>query len=268
MDDTAFPGLGRPDLDRLSADMNRDGYGVLRDVLPLDFLPRMRGFVADQLARRNGEYFCDFGQGGGQGAGHGAEPGAAEAPASALDALGGSTALRDLLAGLYERGTGRPAPAGEVLQVLRVLAGEGGQKHSHRFHYDAYVVTALVPIVMPPPEEEQRGDLVLFPNLRGIRSSVLTNVVEKAIVQNGAAGRLLASPAVQRRLRARVVPMEPGSMYFFWGYRSLHANRPCRPDRVRSTALFHFADPHAMSPLIRFIENRHRRAEQPAKLAA
>jgi len=109
---------------------------------------------------------------------------------------------------------------------------------------------------------------VLFPNLRGIRSSALMNVAEKTLLQNPLAARLLATPAVQRRLAARVVPMEPGDVYLFWGYRSLHANRPCRPDWVRSTALFHFADPHAQSPLIRFIEKRHHAPERAVPVHA
>jgi len=83
------------------------------------------------------------------------------------------------------------------------------------------------------------------------------NLCEKALLQNRLAGRVLAAPWVQRRFGAREVPMEPGNIYFFWGYRSLHANRACPPDRVRATALFHFADLHAGHPILRRIERGH-----------
>ena len=36
-------------------------------------------------------------------------------------------------------------------------------------------------------------------------------------------------------------------MYFFWGYRSIHTNEPCDPDKLRATALFHYGDPHRNS---------------------
>jgi hypothetical protein len=45
------------------------------------------------------------------------------------------------------------------------------------------------------------------------------------------------------------IKMVPGNIYFFWGYRSIHANEACDPTKVRATALFHFANPHAGSNL-------------------
>jgi hypothetical protein len=45
--------------------------------------------------------------------------------------------------------------------------------------------------------------------------------------------------------------MKPGNLYLFWGYRSIHTNEPCDPDKIRATALFHYVDPHIGSRLKR-----------------
>jgi hypothetical protein len=89
-----------------------------------------------------------------------------------MAALGRSPGLRRLLATLYERGLGRPPPPSDIFQVLRVVSGATGLRQSYQFHYDAYVVTALMPIIIPSAPGEKRGDLVLYPKLRRIRSSV------------------------------------------------------------------------------------------------
>lgn len=49
-------------------------------------------------------------------------------------------------------------------QVVRCLNGDVGRRNSYFFHYDTYVLTVLIPIMIPQTGE--RGDLVLFPNVR------------------------------------------------------------------------------------------------------
>ncbi|MCO6416053.1 hypothetical protein JYK14_07700 [Siccirubricoccus sp. KC 17139] len=238
-----FPALASRDIDDIFAAMQQDGVAMLRNCIPHTALGAIADFVEQELARNGGEYFCYLGPG----------------PVAGLPLaqLGRSAGFRGVMTGLYERSMRRAAPADDIFQVLRVLSGRSGLRHSYRFHYDAYLITALVPILIPARPRAQRGDLVIYPNLRGVRSSTLTNLAEKALLQNRLVAKPLASPWVQRRMGARDVPMEPGNVYFFWGYRSLHANRPCPPDVVRATALYHFANPHAENSLVRRIEARH-----------
>ena len=47
------------------------------------------------------------------------------------------------------------------------------------------------------------------------------------------------------------IKLKPGNLYLFWGYRSIHTNEPCDPDKTRATALFHYVDPHTDSRLKR-----------------
>lgn len=232
---------------RVVHDMDEHGYARVADIFDADAIRDARQYVLDQLSKYGGEYFSYIGRDAVRG--------------SLMADLGGSPTLRDIFARIYRRGTGRNPPEGDVFQVLRVLAGQTGLKQSYQFHYDAYVVTALVPIAIPADPGEKRGDLVIYSKLRGVRSNVVFNVVEKILLQNPLARRIARSPLTRRLLKAKVLRMEPGDIYFFWGYQSLHGNEPCFATSVRATALFHFADPHENSFLVTAIQSLRRRHE-------
>jgi hypothetical protein len=124
----------------------------------------------------------------------------------------------------------------------------------------------LVPI-FTPLEGAQRGDLLMFPNLRKVRGSVLFNIVEKALLQNKLSRRLLSWCIQRHWLKPTTLRIVPGNVYLFWGYRSLHANEPCSPQFRRATALLHYGDPHAGSLATRLILklNQHRARKAVAR---
>ena len=235
--------FGPTDVDQLVAAMDDCGVGVLRNVVPETLLAPMREYIGRELDSRDGQYF-----------GLGGMEWIAQSP---LEAVLRAPGFREIFGALYQHSMGTRPPSDRIMPVLRVLAGTHGLRHSNLFHYDSYVVTALVPILIPNRPDEPRGHLVMFPNLRHARTHAVVNVLEKALVENMAACRLWRAPAVQRRLGARIVPLEPGSIYFFWGMRSLHANQACLPTSVRSTALLHFGDPHEKSVLKHLSQRRH-----------
>jgi len=237
-------------LDALSREMDAVGISALHDVLSPVELAMASDYVQRELDKHQRQHFIY--------AGH------PWLDASPLAAFGDSPDLRRILAGLYRRGTGRAVPDIDIVSALRVLSGDLGLKASNLFHYDTYVVTALLPLIIPNGPNEPRGDLVMYPNLRKIRSSSVINLVEKAVVQNSLVRRVLAAESVQRALGARVVPLKPGNMYFFWGMRSLHANQACLPHSVRSTVLFHFANPHSGGALDKLREWAHHRNSAPS----
>jgi hypothetical protein len=143
-------------------------------------------------------------------------------------------------------------------QVVRCLNGEVGRKNSYFFHYDTYVLTVLMPIMIPQTGE--RGDLVLFPNVRGIRRTYLHNLFDKFLVDNRFAQWVLKQAAKRKKCGATAVVMKPGNLYFFWGYRTIHANEPCDPAQVRATALLHFGDPYRGSRARYFLRRARRLA--------
>lgn len=239
-----LPELSGQDITALRLDMDRSGVGVLRDVISSATLDDAKRYIESELSRRDGQYFGLTGR--------------EWIEASPLAGLMHSPAFFGILAALWEHAMQCVAPESDIAASIRVLAGTVGLRHSGLFHYDSYVVTALVPLLIPGGPAEVRGDLVMYPNLRRVRRNVFVNIVEKILVENALACRVWRLPFVQRRLAARAIPMQPGNIYFFWGMRSLHANRACLPTDVRSTALFHFGDPHEGSFFKRLSGRRHR----------
>jgi hypothetical protein len=223
-------------LTALGDDMNRVGCGVLSGYLELADLKELRQFIETAVAAAGGKYVVFTGE---------------EAVAGTLlERLSGSHAFVNLLHQVYEQGSGRAAPNQALYQVLRCLKGKSGLKHALRFHYDSYVVTALLPVIIP--SQGSAGHLVMAPNRRPVRSSYLFNLLDKIILDNPATQFFLRHAFGWGLLRFKQIRMVPGNLYLFWGYRSVHANEPCDPDKIRATALFHFGDPHTDSGLRRF----------------
>ena len=212
----------------LVAEINTKGFGSLPNYIAPDDLKRMQGFVDNAIEKSNHEYVGFNGP--------------AAVSGSGLEELAASPVFQNLIKRVYERGTGQKPPEQEFYQVLRCLSGETGQKNSLIFHYDSYVVTALIPIRIP--DSGQPGDLVMLPNLRNVRKAYLFNAIDKVLLDNPVTQAVLRKTSAAGKLPLTHVKMTPGNIYFFWGYRSVHTNQPCDPDKVRATALFHYANPH------------------------
>jgi hypothetical protein len=230
------------EIDRLVTSMDNDGYGVLREYFSKQEIDEAARFVVAESAKHRGEYFF--------------YNGSAAVAGTLMAELGESPVFRRMLAEVYERAVGKSAPPGELYQALRVLSGRSGLKLAWKFHYDTYVITALVPIIIPSEPGVSRGDLVIYPRLRGIRRNAIVNLVDRILFQNRLVQHFMARTLIRRLLKARVIRMETRNAYFFRGYESLHANEPCSPNVLRCTALFHFADPHEGSTIVRIIRDR------------
>jgi len=237
--------LSDSDLDALAQAMDTTGFAVLHDVIEAPLLESMRVYIDGELKRRNVEYL--------------GLAGPEWIQDSPLAASPKSASLQTMLTGLYRRAMKEAPAESRIATSIRVLSGGTGAKHSWLFHYDSYVVTALIPLQIPDGRGELPGDLVMYPNLRRVRRRPMFNIVEKLVVESPLACRFWKRGAVQRAMSAHTVHMRPGNIYFFWGMRSLHANQPCLPTSVRCTALFHFGDPHAGS-LFKRLSARHHQA--------
>lgn len=243
-----IPDLTPEQIDQVVRDMDEQGYARVANFFDEDTIAAARRYVVEELDKHSGEYFSYIGRDAVRG--------------SLLADLGGSARLCNIFSRIYQRGTGKAPPDSGTFQVLRVLSGRTGLEQSYRFRYDAYVVTALVPIAIPSDAGAKRGDLIIYPKLRAIRSNVVFNVLEKILLQNPVARRIARSDFMRRLLKAKVLRMSPGDIYFFWGYQSLHGNEPCDASSVRATGLFHFADPHENSFLVTAIQGLRRRHER------
>jgi len=241
----SLPEIPRERTAELVADMNMKGFGVLPGYVQPDDLARLRSFVEGAVSAAGEQYVSLTG----------ADP----VKGTLLQVLSSSPAFANLLHEVYELGAGVPAPDQSLYQVLRCLKGETGLKHALLFHFDSYVVTALLPVIIPT--EGLTGKLVMAPNVRPIRSSYLFNLIDKIILDNPVTKFLLRKAYRSGLLKLTQIPMVPGNLYFFWGYRSVHGNEACDPDKIRATALFHFGDPHTNSRLRKFTGRAKTRAQ-------
>ena len=212
----------------LVAEINRSGYAVLPDYVPPAELAGMKAFVRGALDNSGGDYagFTTIESVAGSG----------------LDTLGRSPEFRALIEKVYEIGCNAKATPEEYYQVLRCFSGKSAAPHSLLFHYDSYVVTVLIPIEIPT--KGRTGDLIMIPNLRGVRSSYYRNVFDKIVLDNK-----LTQSALKLLHRFNLLPitrlkLTPGNAYFFWGYRSVHTNEACDQGAMRATALYHYVNPH------------------------
>ena len=143
---------------------------------------------------------------------------------------------------------------------LRVINGPDPRNRPLWFHYDASVLTVVVPIDIPTGVPGACGELILYPNNRPFRRTALANVLEKSVVQSDAVrsrGRLLGRPF-------DVIALRPGQAYIFCGYRGYHATLPVAPGMRRVTLILHYRDVHAGSRLIRGAKALRRRVVRPA----
>lgn len=239
-----MPGALRPDLglsiDELVEELDRNGFVCVEDVVSDDWLSDAREDVRDNLARYGENDFCIIHPDSRAGS-----PAQRFVTAPEVRAL-----LEQLARARCPRGVSDREP---IYSVLRVLAGPDRAATSFAFHYDAAVVTMLVPLAIPSVGAGRSGELVVFPNRRPFRRSVLVNIAEKIWVQNPFRRKRLAREFDRDPGRAAVV-LRPGNAYLFWGYRTLHGNLPCAPGTVRATLLLHFGDPHGGSVILRAVK--------------
>jgi len=233
----------------IAKEMNTKGSSCITNFLTPEQLISLQEHIRSNAEKHNGQYFAH----------HGGDA----IESSLLGVLGAAPEFRKMLESIYQAGFGNTAYSDEILKVLRCVQGNSGRRESNCFHYDASLVTVLLPIEIPQNGDD-RGDLIIFPNLRRVRSNVLINVLEKALLQNALSRKLITAAIGRHLLKPEKLQLVPGNLYLFWGYRTLHANEPCDAASRRATAIFHYGDPHAGSLATRLIlklnQRRARRA--------
>ncbi|PKB25051.1 hypothetical protein B0I00_0232 [Novosphingobium kunmingense] len=234
------------DADATAAQLQRDGFVRLEQAVPGEWLERARGHVRAHL-ERHGEKFFSL-----------VDPAAdASSPLAEIAHAPGVVALLEQVGRRLKPNATFDL---SVYNVLRVIAGPRGGDGSCQFHYDASVVTMLVPLFIPEGEPGAAGELLTFPAHRPYRRSVLGNLAEKALTQNRWAWRRTEAKA-RANLTAHMQVLKPGDLYLFEGYRTLHGNLPCAPGSLRATLLLHHGDPHGDSALLRAVRAGRRLIE-------
>lgn len=200
-----IPELSAQQVPRLVHDIETKGFACISNYLRLTDLERMQRFVNGTIAQKEKEYVHFNGSDAVRGSG--------------LEELALSQPFVMLMHDLYQYGTGNTPIEEDFYQVLRCLAGGSGRRNSLIFHYDSYVVTALVPILIP--KGGLGGDLLMYPNTRKIRNAYLFNAIDKVLLDNPLTQRVLRACIDRKGISPLRIKMMPGNIYFFWGYRSI-----------------------------------------------
>jgi hypothetical protein len=220
-------------VDELITSINRDGFAVLPDWASPEQLRQFQLVVERTAAEAGNDYVALNGQ---------------EAViGTPLYEWGGAGQFLELCKRIVASALGEPSKDPSLKQVLRCLTGKGGRRESLIFHYDSFVLTTIMPVCMPQLGET--GDLLMLPNQRPLRSHYARNLLDKLLVDNPWAQRYLKRRVIAEDCPFTRIAMQPGHMYLFWGYRSLHTNMPVASDALRATAVFHYHNVHGSSSL-------------------
>ena len=226
-------------LQQVSRDITREGIGILENFLSSAALSQLQNFIKATTVNAQHDYLSLSGD---------------ALAATALGQLSNSREFVKMMRFLYSRGSGLRAPEQPIYPVLRCLAGKSGLKHSLRCHYDTHFVTALLPIIIPG--DGAAGNLVVARRQRDLRGSYLRSLFDKILVQNPISRSFFRKINQHKNNVFSEVRLIPGHLYLFYGYKRIHGNTPCDPNKIRATALFHFGDPHEANPLQRFVRMR------------
>lgn len=225
----------------LASTIEERGFAMVADFVPDADLAAARRFTQAGMAASTTGY---FGVGNGEALG-----------GTFLEALRDSPEFRSLCRRVCTLATGREAPEAAFYQILRALEGHDQARHALRFHYDSYVLTVLLPILIPTGDE---GRLILARRRRPLRRTYAANLLDKLQVDNARAQNRFAQRYTAGTRDFQRLELVPGNLYFFWGYRTLHTNEAAPPGAIRATAVYHYLDPHAQAPLKRLLRRmRH-----------
>lgn len=226
-----------------------DDHGVvhLRDVISTEWLEAVRVSVTDHVARRGEGDFVIV------------QPD--REPGSPAHRLAADPALRQL----FSDAAGLRRPKGDAVQKIRtgipVRAGTERRARWNLFHYDASVLTLIVPIFIPRAALGSCGELAAFGNKRPFHRFVASHLVDMLLTYTSVYRRRVAK-MVLADPEKYIVALEPGDVCMFWGYRTYHGNLECAPGLLRASLVLHFGEVHADSWAMRMVwtVGRSRRA--------
>lgn len=146
-----------------------------------------------------------------------------------------------------------------IRSVIPVRPGSEPKSRSNLFHYDASVLTMIVPVFIPQAAIGNSGELAAFGNKRPFRRFAASHLVDTLLTHNSLYRRHFAKTVLDAPEKY-IVPLQPGDAYIFWGYRTLHGNFACGPGLLRATLVLQYGELHsgsrAMNVVWRFSRSR------------
>ncbi len=161
-------------------------------------------------------------------------------------------ALRQLFTETTRLRFPKAASGQDIRASMPVRPGTLPKTRSNLFHYDACVLTMIVPIFIPSATVGTCGELAAFGNKRPFRRFVATHLVDTILTHNSLYRRYVTKKVLDAPDKY-IVPLQPGDAYLFWGYRTLHGNLVCAPGRLRATLVVQYGQVHSDSRALKVV---------------
>jgi hypothetical protein len=216
----------------LAKQLDNQGVVRLRDVFSYEWLEAMRVSVADNVAGHgDGDFFI---------------PEADHTIGSPAHQLASDPTLRQLFSETARLRWPKADLGKDLRFAIPVRAGTAPKWPSNLFHYDATVLTMIVPIFIPRTTIGNGGELAAFGNKRPFRRFVASHLLDTILTHNSLYRRYVTKRVLDAPEKY-IVALEPGDAYVFWGYRTLHGNLFCGPGQLRAVLVVHYGEVHSDS---------------------
>lgn len=219
-----------PDPQTVALRLNREGIVTIEGAISEAWLQRARAEVAHRI-ETNGKGFLST------------IDVASEEGSVTAEIVDHSPELHEFLRSVVRHGAENAKLQERIYNVLRIINSRDGQLASLGFHFDSHALTALVPVIIPEEGLLDSGHLAAWCNRRTFQTSLWLNLAHKLWFQRRSVSERLWRN-IQQSPERYVHVLRPGTITLFWGYRTLHANTPCRPDTTRCTLLLHVGEPN------------------------
>jgi len=149
----------------------------------------------------------------------------------------------------------------DIHHVIRYTNGKYNNRDANKYHFDAYDLTLLMPILTPIDPKLACGDLIVFPNIRRFSTNLFKNIFFKITFQNRLMRTFASKDWFQKMFNCTTVKVKPGNVYIFYGFRTYHGNIELEDNLIRATALFHYHNPLYESKIISYIERSRKKPQ-------
>jgi len=211
-------------IEDIKENINKKGYHCIENFINQDNLEVLRKFVNQKLEENNYQYFFLTSESDSN---------------NLLNDEKFFEGTESLLKNITRSFNYKIRENEKLYKVLRVISGEKSKKVSLDFHFDAHLLTLLIPIYIPNREKSDNGNLIIIKNLRILTKSLLKNIFQKIFFQSNFFKKFFIQKNI---IKKEILNLNPGNVYIFNGFRTLHANMNIHPKDILATILVHYYD--------------------------
>lgn len=216
--------MNKIEADLIKDHINKDGYHCIENYINYEEQKILRNFVDTKLVENNNQYFFLTSE---------------SSEKTLLHDENFFEKIESLLKNITQNFGYLNRKNEKLYKVLRVVTGKKSKKVSLDFHFDAHLLTLLIPIYIPNKTNSDNGNLIIIKNLRKLTHFLIKNIFQKLFYQSAFFKKIFIK---NNLVKKETLVLKPGNAYIFNGFRTLHANMNIDPNDVRATILVHYYD--------------------------